>query len=325
MTELQDIPTYLLAGPLGAGKTTVLSQLFSQRPREERWAVLINEFGAVGIDAALLGKHSGVQISEIPGGCLCCVNGLPFQVGLGRLLRKARPDRLFIEASGLGHPKALLTQLQAAPWQGVLRMEALLMVLDAKALHSGKTLPAAQADALPLADVLVLNKCDRLNANQIAAVTGQFPGRPLICCEGGAVPWPLELPPKTKAQTLAGRTLRELPTGPPAIGRLWQDSEEWECHIHGFEGWQSLGWLAHPARRFDLEQVDRWLAGIPYSRAKGVLHAHNGWYRLNRLKSAEDGWELTDAGSANRLELLMDEPFDRDLLDRGLRATSRAD
>lgn len=325
MTKLQNIPTYLLAGPLGAGKTTVLSQLFSQRPSEECWAVLINEFGAVGIDAALLGKHSGVQIAEIPGGCLCCVNGLPFQVGLGRLLRKARPDRLFIEASGLGHPKALLAQLQAAPWQGVLRMEALLMVLDAQALQSGKALPATQVEALPLADLLVLNKCEGLSADQFARITDRLPERPLICCERGAVPWPLELPSKATAHELVGQTLHELPTGSPVAGRLWRDSDEWECHAHSFEGWQSLGWLTHPGRLFDLERVDRWLAGIPYSRAKGVLHTQSGWYRLNRLNPAEDGWELTDAGSANRLELLLDKPCDPDLLDRDLRATSRAD
>lgn len=134
---LQNIPTHVIAGPLGAGKTTLIRHLLAQRPANERWAVLINEFGLVGLDAALLSRdEDGIAIGEVAGGCLCCVNGMPFQVGLGRLLRKSRPDRLFIEPSGLGHPLQLLAQLQQAPWVGVLTIQPLLMVVDARAMAS---------------------------------------------------------------------------------------------------------------------------------------------------------------------------------------------
>lgn len=84
--------------------------------------MLVNEFGEIGLDAALLATDvDGVAIGEVAGGCLCCVNGVPFQVGLGRLLRRARPDRLFIEPSGLGHPLALWKQLQAPPGRVLAR------------------------------------------------------------------------------------------------------------------------------------------------------------------------------------------------------------
>ncbi len=133
---LQNIPTHVIAGPLGAGKTSLIRQLLAQRPPNERWAVLVNEFGLVGLDAALLSRdNEGIAIGEVAGGCLCCVNGMPFQVGLGRLLRKARPDRLFIEPSGLGHPVQLLGQLRQAPWSGVLAVQPLLMVLDTQPWH----------------------------------------------------------------------------------------------------------------------------------------------------------------------------------------------
>ena len=98
---LQNIPTHVIAGPLGAGKTSLIRQLLAQRPAQERWAVLINEFGQIGLDAALLTNDAdGIALGEVAGGCLCCVNGAPFQIGLGRLLRKARPDRLLSSHPG---------------------------------------------------------------------------------------------------------------------------------------------------------------------------------------------------------------------------------
>lgn len=98
---LREISTHLIGGPLGAGKTSLIRSLLAQKPAGERWAVLVNEFGEIGLDAALLATDvDGVAIGEVAGGCLCCVNGVPFQVGLGRLLRRARPDRLFIDPPG---------------------------------------------------------------------------------------------------------------------------------------------------------------------------------------------------------------------------------
>ncbi|MCR3850077.1 CobW-like GTP-binding protein, partial [Pseudomonas aeruginosa] len=158
---LREIPTHLIGGPLGAGKTSLIRSLLAQKPAGERWAVLVNEFGEIGLDAALLATDvDGVAIGEVAGGCLCCVNGVPFQVGLGRLLRRARPDRLFIEPSGLGHPLALWKQLQAPPWSGVLALQPLVVVLDAAALASGQPLPEAQEQALEAAGMLLLNKSE---------------------------------------------------------------------------------------------------------------------------------------------------------------------
>jgi len=66
---LQNIPTHLIAGPLGAGKTSPIRQLMAQRQPDERWAVLVNEFGQVGLDAALLSRdEDGIAIGEVAGG-----------------------------------------------------------------------------------------------------------------------------------------------------------------------------------------------------------------------------------------------------------------
>ncbi|HAB24111.1 MAG TPA: hypothetical protein DCE30_04935, partial [Pantoea sp.] len=120
----------LITGFLGSGKTTLLRHLLARKPAQENWAILVNEFGEIGIDGALL-RDSGAALKEIPGGCMCCVNGLPMQVGLNMLLKQHRPDRLLIEPTGLGHPRQLLEMLSAPVYQPLLQLNATLTLLDA--------------------------------------------------------------------------------------------------------------------------------------------------------------------------------------------------
>jgi len=109
------VPTNIVTGFLGVGKTTTILHLLKSKPAGERWAVLVNEFGEIGIDGSLIqGQHSkemGVYIREVPGGCMCCTAGLPMQIALNQLLVSSRPDRLLIEPTGLGHPKEVLQTL----------------------------------------------------------------------------------------------------------------------------------------------------------------------------------------------------------------------
>jgi G3E family GTPase len=101
---------------------------------------LINEFGQIGLDAALLTQdEDGIALGEVAGGCLCCVNGAPFQVGLGRLLRKARPDRLFIEPSGLGAIRAIAQAVERSAMARRAELQPCVLVLDAQALGGRQT------------------------------------------------------------------------------------------------------------------------------------------------------------------------------------------
>ncbi|HCS46614.1 MAG TPA: cobalamin biosynthesis protein CobW, partial [Pseudomonas sp.] len=187
----------------GAGKTSLIKHLLAQRPAHERWAVLINEFGQIGLDAALLTHDAdGIALGEVAGGCLCCVNGVPFQIGLGRLLRKARPDRLFIEPSGLGHPAQLLRQLSEAPWHGVLAVQPCVLVLDAQALAVGKPLPATQQETLNSAGLLLLNKSEDLDAGDRQRIAAQLPARRLYWTQQAVLP--LSELPGLETQAMAG-------------------------------------------------------------------------------------------------------------------------
>lgn len=177
---LSKIKTYLIVGSLGTGKTSLIQQLLKQKPSNEQWAVLINEFGKIGVDKALLGEQA-VTISEIAGGCICCTGCAPFQVGLSRLLKESKPDVLFIELSGLGHPLQVQKQLQAEPWSTVLTLYLLLQVVDAKQLL---------ADFQPYnsTGLLLVNKSEYITKQQQQEISKQFPQYNLYWTTQGYLP-----------------------------------------------------------------------------------------------------------------------------------------
>lgn len=303
---LQNIPTHVIAGPLGAGKTSLIRDLLRQRPANERWAVLINEFGQIGLDAALLARdEDGISLGEVAGGCLCCVNGAPFQVGLGRLLRKARPDRLFIEPSGLGHPAQLLRQLREAPWQGVLAVQPCVLVLDAQALAAGKPLPRAQQEALASAGLLLLNKDEYLDEAERQRVIEQLPDCPRYWTRQAHLP--LSQLPGLLARADAAQVELELPKGLAQLPAIWTDPTRPICLSQAQEGGWSIGWRWHPSQQFDLARIDHWLQNLDWRRAKLVIHSGEGWRSGNGVDNSPLNWLPSEWRQDSRLELIFSE------------------
>lgn len=160
----------LITGFLGSGKTTTICHRLTQKPEDEVWAVLVNGFGEVGIDGALL-SDSGAVLKEIPGGCMCCVNGLPMQIGLNMLLQQKKPHRLLIEPTGLGHPKQILSLLTAESYQPWLSLQASLCLLDARQLQDARYRENENfRDQLAATDIIIANKQDTYCADDIAAL-----------------------------------------------------------------------------------------------------------------------------------------------------------
>ncbi|MBB3103132.1 CobW family GTP-binding protein [Azomonas macrocytogenes] len=302
---LKDIPTHLIAGPLGAGKTSLIRCLLEQKPAHERWAVLLNEFGQIGLDAALLERTAeGVELAEIAGGCLCCVNGLPFQVGLGKLLRQARPQRLLIEPSGLGHPGELLHQLAAAPWDAILALQPLVLVVDAAALAAGQALPASQQDVLATAGLLVLNKSEALDQAARQHLASRLPDTAqrwtsqaqLALAELPGIHRQAANPPGQKSQTMHMAPF------------VWLNPDQPVCQSHGStEGW-SIGWRWHPSQRFDCARLQDWLAELSWRRAKLVLHTGQGWCSANAVAGQAPEFKPSEWRRDSRLELIFEQP-----------------
>ncbi|MGM8937200.1 CobW family GTP-binding protein [Psychrobacter glaciei] len=177
-TMIQNIPCTLVTGFLGAGKTTVINQLLSSKPADERWALLINEFGRIGIDGALLASAQddnpdagNIAIREVSGGCICCTSQLPLQIAITRLLSDHRPQRLIIEPTGLAHPRELIQQLSAPHWQTALNMQAVITVLSGVQWQQQKyrSHDGFQAHVRD-ADVLVINRYTQLDADELKAL-----------------------------------------------------------------------------------------------------------------------------------------------------------
>lgn len=316
---LQNIPTHVIAGPLGAGKTSLIKHLLAQRPANERWAVLINEFGQIGLDAALLTQaDDGIALGEVAGGCLCCVNGAPFQVGLGRLLRKAKPDRLFIEPSGLGHPVQVLKQLREAPWQDVLAVQPCVLVLDAQALAAGKPLPEAQREALASAGLLVLNKDETLDAAQREAIERQLAEVPFYWTRQAQLP--LQLLPGRNAQAAAAVDNFVAPKGVAQMPAVWSDPALPICLSQAQEGGWSIGWRWHPSQSFDHQRLAQWLTRLDWRRAKLVIHSTDGWISGNAVDNSPLVWQPSEWRRDSRIELIFSAPQDVAALQRALAA-----
>ncbi|MGE8048590.1 CobW family GTP-binding protein [Pseudomonas monteilii] len=316
---LQNIPTHVIAGPLGAGKTTLIRHLLAQRPAHERWAVLINEFGLVGLDAALLSRdEDGIAIGEVAGGCLCCVNGMPFQVGLGRLLRKSRPDRLFIEPSGLGHPLQLLAQLQQAPWAGVLTINPFVMVVDAQSMARDEPLPEAQKQAFDVAESVVFNKSEAVDEICKLLITNKFKDKKILWAVQGQVPFS-SLPGSPEqivdSPFKESRIVDNLESGP---GILWTDPSQPICLAQQGEGGWSIGWRWHPGQQFYPQRLQAFLRAWPWRRAKGVIHSVDGWQSFNGLRGDMPAWQPSDWRRDTRIELIFDQPQSQPALQAGL-------
>ncbi|PKH81102.1 cobalamin biosynthesis protein P47K [Psychrobacter sp. 4Bb] len=174
----QNIPCTLVTGFLGAGKTTVINQLLATKPDDERWALLINEFGRIGIDGALLAssqdnelEQKNIAIREVSGGCICCTSQLPLQIAISRLLSEHHPQRLLIEPTGLAHPRELILQLSAPHWQTALKMNAVITVLSGEQWQQIKYRDHDGFQAhVRDADVLIINRYTQLDTSEKQAL-----------------------------------------------------------------------------------------------------------------------------------------------------------
>jgi G3E family GTPase len=228
-------PVALLTGFLGSGKTTLLGRLLAH-PGFADTAVIVNEFGEVGIDHLIVAQH-GENIVELAGGCLCCTIRGDLALTLRELHRqRCLGDipafaRVVVETSGLAEPVPLLHTLMAdLPLQRVYELDAVLCVADA--VHGQATLaahPTACAQ-LAAADVVLVSKVDCVARDEIAHVIAA-----LRAVNGGAEYHEIvhgEIDPAL----LLGRRLFHPPAGSADAAQWLAAAHDGHDHLHDEDG-----------------------------------------------------------------------------------------
>jgi len=275
----------MVMGFLGAGKTTAILNLLKQKPADEKWAVLVNEFGQVGIDGAIFAA-SGAIVREVAGGCLCCVLGLPFQVAVNRLLTEVKPDRLLIEPTGLGHPKRVLDMLADGYFRTVLDMHASICLVDPRKLSDSRyTSHENFVDQIALSDVLVANKMDLADkaATQLFErwANGSHPRKMVVAqtVQGQLdVAW-LDLTRNPERQASfpdahqAGliQTTEVTPTNKDQL------------KSNAADGYQSFGTVFPEHNCFDYKHLKGILSQLEAERIKAVFATNKGWFIFNAV------------------------------------------
>ena len=161
------LPLVLVTGFLGAGKTTFLRHLLRDAAsRDFEIGLVINEWGVANIDGAILQESGGQLMGEISGGCVCCTSQdemIWTMIELGRQPKENRPDVVILELSGMADPLVALDGLTVAALLPLVRVAAMICVLDAPRLVEMRTIGAESPLLLrqsALADWLLVNKSD---------------------------------------------------------------------------------------------------------------------------------------------------------------------
>jgi G3E family GTPase len=149
----------LLAGFLGSGKTTLLKRILSWETDLSDSVVLVNEFGDIGIDGALL-KDSGSDVIELTSGCICCTLSADLKRSLEDIWNRFRPKRIFIESSGVADPAAVVTALMEPLLMRSMRIGKVITVLDADFWEAREVFGPLFYSQLEMADLILLNKID---------------------------------------------------------------------------------------------------------------------------------------------------------------------
>jgi G3E family GTPase len=172
----QKIPVTVLTGYLGAGKTTLLNRILSEN-HGKKYAVIVNEFGEIGIDNDLI-IGADEEVFEMNNGCICCtVRGDLVRIMDGLMRRKGKFDAIIVETTGLADPAPVAqTFFVDEDVQRNARLDAVVTVADAKWLSDRlKDAPEAK-NQIAFADVIVLNKTDLVSKPELAEVEARIRG-----------------------------------------------------------------------------------------------------------------------------------------------------
>ena len=313
-TPILGVPTNIITGFLGVGKTTAILNLMKNKPADESWAILVNEFGEIGVDGSLIqgnDRKKQVFIREVPGGCMCCAAGLPMQIALNQLLSEAKPDRLLIEPTGLGHPKEVLEVLSSEHYRKVLSLQKNITLVDARKLSDTRY---SEHDTfnqqITIADTIVGNKVDLYksgDAEKLAEYVAQVchPDTKLIFAHHGKIPSD-EFSGNTNFyhhQAHGHHHHHDHKQDKPLASELPMPESGMIKASNQGEGFESIGWRFAADKLFDRQQLLKVLVGLKAERMKAVFITQSGIFGYNLTEDGLTECEL-DECIETRIEVI---------------------
>lgn len=302
------IPTNVITGFLGVGKTTTILNLLKNKPANEKWAVLVNEFGEIGIDGAIL-TDSGAMIKEVPGGCMCCTAGVPTSVGITALLRQ-NPDRLLIEPTGLGHPHKIISVLTSNQFKDYIDLKATVALVDPRNLSNKKyTENQNFNDQLDVAEIVIGNKLDECDEVDVGIfehwVATQQPKKlASLMVKQGEFPIDLLDTDRTeqdKASTIEAHHHEHADMEPQF---QLPPNQKYIRKENKGQGYFSCGWIFGAEVTFDFDQLFSMFCNLTAERVKGVINTNKGCHAFNVNNGVVSVNKVTLEGFESRLEVI---------------------
>lgn len=294
--------THVVTGSFGAGKTTAIRRLMSNKDPAELWVVILNEFTDAGLDALAVAESAKgrYDVRLVAGGCLCCVGELEFGKQVRDILRNLKPDRLLIEPSGAAHAGDIIDELGRYEAQRALSLDSVICLIDPlDAARIEVARDPAEWSQIQAADVLLLSKQDLADDGAREAfdriVAEQYPAKRFVgaCRHGDLPPAALagyerapafSLLPSAHLRPAASSASSAASTAPPS-------PVETDFAIAGFSGREStvsrlgftaVSWMVPPIVTFSRPAIEprlQWLVDTGHGslrRLKGVLRTGPG-------------------------------------------------
>lgn len=281
MNDTQNIPVHIVAGPLGVGKTTAIMRYVERHAGQEHVAVMVNDFGPVGMDGAILDGAVGhavgdrMKVLTIPGGCLCCASADALLDAIPKLAAMPGITRLIIEPSGLAMPAQVVDMVRRLASEHHLSVRPTIVLVDAAEFR------AEIAEHMPYyrrlvesADVLVAHRADRADEEVLARFKS----------------WAGQLyPAKLRVLTAAHGQLpdavfdlieepRETTDAPERHDHAHRHPSDHHHHDHDHGHSEHADGKIWPAEQmFDAEHLKATIESQRPMRFKGIFRSPRGW------------------------------------------------
>lgn len=298
-------PVTVVSGFLGAGKTTFIRRIL-QEAHGSSIAVLVNDFGALDIDAQLIGAVND-NVLSLKNGCICCSVQADLVAQVHQLVADAHYDHLVVEASGLAEPGNIVRALsypELRPW---VYVSAVITLVDCESfLDLDGQARYLTGEQLAAADVVLLNKTDLARADQVAAIESRWacPGLTFVSCRHADVPFDLifvdrtrrdraleevEGPERHAAQAFEARAWQ--PPGPVDLTRLRSAFAELPAGVIRSKGHMTLAapgsaLVQSVGRRVNIERSNlQGRAGLVFIALTASVEWETWFERLDRACS----------------------------------------